>query len=182
MSPPSLRNIAYTQGRGVTSLVCILLLATLGALACASAGGAAAQRSACGLRPSDSSFAAAGHVYRDCGVDTKAQAVNPSARIDFQPSTRGVTNCYSAEVEFVVNAAGFPEVSTARVVRANDPSFGEAVLAAVRTWRYQPAIKNGQPVRQIVDERRAAQTAVVVVPAGGAVPTRPPANAPRPNC
>lgn len=182
MSPPSLPANARLPGRGATSLACILLLTTVGALACASAGGGAAGRkSACGLRPSDSSFAAAGPVYRDCAVDTKAQAVNPSARIDFQPA-RGGTNCYSAEVEFVVNATGFPETNTARVVRANDQSFGEAVLAAVRTLRYQPAIKNGQPVRQIVSERRMAQTAVVAVRAGSAMPTRPPANAPRPNC
>jgi hypothetical protein len=154
--------------------------------ACASAarggggGGASGPKGSCGLRPSDSSFAAGGPVFRDCAVDAKAQALNPSARIDFQPP-RGGGNCYSAEVEFVVNTAGFPETNTARLVRANDQSFGDAVLSAVRTWRYQPARKDGKPVRQIVDERRTAQTAVVVVPAGGSLPSRPPANAP-PSC
>lgn len=159
-----------------------LVTITFGLVACASAGGGAAgHKSACGLRASDSAFAATGPVFRDCAVDTKAQALSSSSGIDFQPR-RGGPTCYSAEVEFVVNATGYPESNTAHVVRANDQGFADAVLAAVRTWRYQPAMKDGKPVRQIVDERRMAQTAVVAAPAGAPVASRPPTNLPPPNC
>jgi hypothetical protein len=160
----------------------MLIAVALGGSACASGSGGAARRArSCALAASDSIFAAAGPVFRDCAVDTKAQAVTPNAKIDFRP-TRGGTNCYSAEAEFVVNSAGMPETKTARLVHATDRSFGEALLDAIANWRYKPAIKDGHPVRQIVDERRMMQTAVVVVPAGSAPPSRPPASAMPPSC
>lgn len=162
-------------------LACILILVALGGSGCASAGGSGARHESCGLRGFDSTFAAAGPVYRDCAVDTKAQAINPNARLDFQPP-RGGSNCYSAEVEFVVSATGSPEMNTARVVHTNDRSFAQALLTAIEAWRYRPAVKDGQHVRQIVSERRMAQTSVVLVRAGSAPPSRLPENAIPPSC
>jgi len=48
-------------------------------------------------------------------------------------------------VEFVVeaNGTGFEP----RVVRATSPEFGEAALAAVTRWKFNPAVKRGLPVR-----------------------------------
>ena len=150
----------------------MVMLVALGGSGCASAGGAAAHHESCGLRASDSTFAAAGPVYRDCGVDKKAEPINPSARIDFRAPQVG-NYCYSADVEFVVNQAGIPESKTVRIVHASEQVFGQAVLDAVSGWRYRPAIKDGRPVRQIVEERRAAQTAVVVVRSGSGPPAGP---------
>lgn len=167
--------------RIVPALTCILIPLTLALSACASGGATAGQRRGCGLQPADSVFAAAGPVYRDCAVDTKAQAVTPNARFDFEP-TRGRSGnaCYTAEVEFVVNEGGSPETNTARIVHTNDQTFAQAFLTAIATWRYRPAVKAGHPVRQIVDERRSVQTAVVIVPMGSLPPARPPSA--RPDC
>src|SRR4051812_21743223 len=83
-------------------------------VACASNGShtAARERTSCGLVGRDSVFALAGPVYHDCAVDRKARLVSTGVHPDFRPTARG---CYSAEVEFVVDAAGRPEVGTARL-------------------------------------------------------------------
>lgn len=163
-------------------MTCILIPGALGVLGCASAAGrTAGQQRSCGLDASDSLFAAGGPVYRDCSVDAKAQPITPNARFDFLRPPGG-PQCYSAQVEFVVSATGYPEMRTARVVRATDKSFGDALLTAVGTWRYRPAIKDGHPVRQIVGERRTIQTVVVAVPAGSPPPSRPPTSAMLPTC
>jgi TonB family protein len=47
-------------------------------------------------------------------------------------------------IEFVVGASG--EVVEAVVVGATHDEFGEAALAAARSWKFQPARKNGRPV------------------------------------
>lgn len=173
-------NTPRAGARGV--LACSLMAGFAVALGCASAGGGPAARQArCGLRAGDSVYAATGPVFRDCAVDRKAGPMSTNSRIDFQPP-RGASLCYSADVEFVVDTVGAPEMRTAHVVRATDASFGRAVLESVANWRYQPAERDGHRVRQIVTDRRMAQTGVVVVPAGSAMPSRPPQNAPRPNC
>lgn len=160
-------------------LTCSLTAIALGVTGCASAGNAGRPR-ACGLQPADSVFAAAGPVYRDCAVDSKAQPVTPNTKFDFQPERGAAPDaCYTAEVEFVVNEAGSPEAKTARVLHTNDQTFAQAFLTAIATWRYRPAVKDGHPVRQIVDERRSVQTATVLVRAGSAPPSRPPIERPR---
>ena len=180
MRPPAHAAHPCDRPRVTAWLTCMLIAVVLGLAGCASAGGAAGQHRDCGLRPSDSAFAVSGPVFRDCAVDTKAQAVTPNARFDFQPERGGAGDaCYSAEVEFVVNEAGSPEMKTAKVVRTNDQTFAQAFLTAVGTWRYRPAVKDGHPVRQIVDEQRKVQTATVMVRAGSGPPARPPDVRPR---
>ncbi len=48
-----------------------------------------------------------------------------------------------AEIEFLVGATG--GVSEARVKSASRPEFGEAALAAVRQWEFEPGTRGGQP-------------------------------------
>jgi TonB family protein len=49
-----------------------------------------------------------------------------------------------AELSFVVNTQGLPiEI---QVRRATEPSFGEASVEALRSWRFEPARKQGQPI------------------------------------
>jgi hypothetical protein len=52
------------------------------------------------------------------------------------------------------------------------------VLETLQAWRYEPAMRDGKTVRQIVIAHEAAATSVVVVPAGSPPPTRP--SSPRP--
>jgi hypothetical protein len=181
MSLPEARKHSQWPRRPNPNLACIVTLVALVGSGCASAGGAAAHHESCALRAADSTFAAGSPVYRDCAVDKKAEPINPSSRIDFRAPQVG-NYCYSADVEFVVDQAGIPEPNTVRIVHANEQVFGQAVLDAVSSWRYRPAIKDGRPVRQIVEERRAVQTAVVVVRAGSGPPAGPPPRTAAPRC
>jgi len=50
----------------------------------------------------------------------------------------------SAVVEFIINTNG--DVVNAFAVAASDPRFGEAAVAAVCRWKFQPGIRNGRTV------------------------------------
>jgi hypothetical protein len=159
-------------------------LALACAIAACSSNHAATAATSCGLRPSDSVFAAAGPVFRDCAVDKKANLTTTNIRPDpssYSGGSRPMNGqCFSVELEFVVGEHGAPELGTARVERSNDPRFADAWLKTLATWRYEPAVRAGKPVRQIVDERRTAATQVVIVAKGSPPPT-PPRERP-PNC
>jgi hypothetical protein len=153
-----------------------LLMASAGmlALACASGGGSSGNRvSGCRLAAQDSVFLARGPVYRDCAVDVRAVQLN-NVPLDYRPTTvpRG-TRCYEAQLLFVVDTRGVPEVETARVVRASDSGLSEALLRTLPQWRYRPAQKDGVPVRQIVTMRREIAVGVVVVRSGSPPPPPP---------
>ena len=47
-------------------------------------------------------------------------------------------------VRFIVTESG--AVDDLRVVKSSDPRFNDAVLAAVRAWRFKPATSQGRPV------------------------------------
>lgn len=119
-------------------------------------------------------------MYRDCAVDQKARLLTTNVRIDFQ-SAASDNGCLSAEIEFVVDTVGVPELGSQRVVRATTRPFGEAVLATVPSLKYEPARLAGAHVRQIVIERRSAMLANVIVPKGSPPPAGPPSKRP-PNC
>jgi hypothetical protein len=148
--------------------------------ACASTGGKSARRGGCDLADRDSVFAVVGPVYRDCAVDRAARLLTTQTHPDYRP-TNPRSTCYSADVEFVVDSTGRPEMPTLQVVRANDQGFGESVLAMVRAWKFDPAVRNGRRVRQIVTSHQMMSTMVVVVPKGVAPPSGPPAQRP-PSC
>jgi hypothetical protein len=94
--------------------------------------------------------------------------------IDLQPAGPLPTSgCFSALLEFVVGTNGVPETETARIVRANNARYGEAVLASLPQWRFEPARKAGVPVRQIVRETRSVAYAIVAVGRGQS-PRAPP--------
>ena len=119
----------------------------------------------CPLRPQDSTFRATGPVFRDCAVKSKAVFLTQSIRPEFHPSTQGASAaCYSAELEYVVDAKGLVETKTARVVRTNSQPLAEALLAILPQWKFQPARLYDQPVRQIVLDRQAVRIRVVTSP------------------
>lgn len=49
-----------------------------------------------------------------------------------------------AVISFVVDVDG--SVKNLRVEKATEPAFGEAALAAVAAWEFEPGRKNGTPV------------------------------------
>ena len=158
-----------------------LIISIAGAIAaCASSGATSGPK--CGLAAADSVYAKRGPVYRDCAVEHRAVALDRSAHGDFNPisPTRGGQSCYSAEIEFVVDTTGTPETETATVVHTNNADFAAAALTAIGRWRYQPAIIQGVPVRQIVREKQVMAVTVVAVPMGQ--PPRPPSPGQRPIC
>lgn len=144
------------------------------AAACAHGGGGAATD--CLLTQADSIHLQSGPVYRDCAVDRVARLSEPSVRVDYRPTGRprpGSVECHYAEVHLVVDASGNPELETARLGSTNERGWGQAVLASVRNWKYEPAQKDGKPVRQIVRERRTAALVVAAVRSGQAAGSPP---------
>src|ERR1041384_1146423 len=47
-------------------------------------------------------------------------------------------------VRIIVDESG--AITTARVLQAKDPRLGDAALAAVKTWKFTPAIENQKPI------------------------------------
>ena len=111
---------------------------------------------------------AGGPVYRDCAVKSKTVLLTRSIHPEFHPTTLGTTRdeCYSAELEYVVDSKGLVETKTARVVRSNSDALAQALMSILPQWRFQPAMLNEQPVRQIVIDRQVVMTRVVVARAG----------------
>lgn len=156
--------------------LCLGVVCMVG-VACATAGrGRAAP---CELAASDAVFARGSAVFRDCSVDRPARFLsNGGMRPDFSPSPMR-SGCYSADLTFVVDSTGHPEIQTARVARTTDTRFAEAELQTLGAWKYEPAIRDGRPVRQIVTAHQALVTAVVAVPRGSPPPSTSPSNLPR---
>ena len=155
---------------GVSSLLTIVAAA---GLACASAGNKPATRESCVLTSRDSAFVGLKPVYRDCAVDRPARFISTDAHPNFRAESRAPA-CYFADLEFVVDSLGKPEVSTARVVRSNYDRFAEAELETLQAWKYEPAVLNGKTVRQIVLSHQTAAISVVLVPKGSPLPSGPP--------
>jgi len=81
-------------------------------------------------------------VYNLKAVDVRPIAIReiePDYPPDLEPILTG-----KAVVVFTVRADG--KVADASVVEADDVSFGEAAIAAVRKWRFRPAELKGAPV------------------------------------
>jgi periplasmic protein TonB len=81
-------------------------------------------------------------------VQLPENATPPVALANAQPGYPEEARRASIEavvvVKFVVTESG--EVTGVTIVRGH-PMFDAAVLAAVRTWRYRPAIYEGRPIR-----------------------------------
>ncbi|MGH7471598.1 MAG: hypothetical protein ACRENP_26900 [Longimicrobiales bacterium] len=157
------------------TIAVMIAAASVLALACASggSGGSGSSRARCRLAPQDSVFLANGPVYRDCAVDARAVLLNPNVAIDYRPTITSGSRCYEVQLVFVVDARGIPETQSARVVKATEPNLANAVLASLGQFRYQPAQKEGVPVRQIVQFGRRMSVGLVAV-RSGTPPPRPP--------
>ena len=137
--------------------------------ACASGGGA--HGSKCEATPADTIYRPFGMVYRPCAVDREARLTS-SPRPTFLPAANGSISCYSADFEFVVDAAGKPVVQTLHTLHANDRSFEASVSEVIPGLLYEPAMKEGHPVNQITKWGTRLSVVKVIAPAGA--PIRPP--------
>jgi hypothetical protein len=145
------------------------------ALCCGCAAQTSA-RSACAPVPDEFSLAGQA-VYRDCGVDQKARLQTGLPRLHYRPAAG--QSCVRAAIDVVVDADGRPVRETARVVRATDPNLAAAMLISLDDMRYEPALKDGRPVPQLVRVERTVAVRIVAVPAGTSPSSvRPPRGGP----
>jgi hypothetical protein len=112
----------------------------------------------------DSAWLAAGTVYRDCDVDRPARLLNPTVPTNYLPPADVIQRCLTALIYVVVDTHGTPELSTARIARTNAPEFARALLRTAQSWLFQPALKRGVPVRQVVAVGRSLILADAVSP------------------
>lgn len=154
------------------------VLLPLLATGCASSGGGkpvahaartdADARAACVPALGDSTlaeFAAYAPFYRACEVDRPARMVPPppgAARVDAAESMgrRPQTSCQSVKFQVIVDEQGRPIPATARVVHSTSMAFAQSALRDLPTMRYEPARKDGRPVRQVTDFGKMVSTSV----------------------
>ena len=66
-----------------------------------------------------------------------------------------------ADFTSIVDTLGVPEVQTIRDLTTTNVDFQEAVRDVIPRLRYQPALLNGAPVRQMVTYQQSAALGVV---------------------
>ena len=109
----------------------------------------------CSGEPADSSLFAAGPIYRDCEVDKPAKVIGNEPRPAMSSTPNTVREgCFYVEYQFVVNTEGQVELGTVEVRRNEMREFEEALRATLGQLRFQPAMKDGVAVRQVVIHRR----------------------------
>jgi hypothetical protein len=126
----------------------------------------------CDLLSGDSSFAQRGPVYLACAVDRPATLMGARPTLAWP---LGPDQCVSAEVRFVVDTAGAPEPALVQITRTNDPSFARAYARSIASRRYEPALRGGTAVRQIVTDGQISANMITRTPiVPGQVVSRPP--------
>lgn len=70
----------------------------------------------------------------------------------YPPAQRAAGIVGNVLVQFVVNTDGAVEVNTIKVLRSTQDAFTDAVRTALAGMRFTPATKDGQPVRQLVQQ------------------------------
>lgn len=91
-------------------------------------------------------------VYFEFQVQKPVRPAPSSARPKYPPSLRAAQVPGDVIVVFVVDTAGLPVVTSARILKSNDALFTDAVLAALPDLRFVPAEIDGRKVRQYVQQ------------------------------
>src|SRR5450432_1202358 len=90
-------------------------------------------------------FAASAKSLEQSYIETCRQGTDVPVPISVvAPHVDGYDIGQSVQVEFVVDTAGKP--SEINIKSASDRDFAEAVVDAVKQWRFAPAQHNGSPV------------------------------------
>jgi TonB family protein len=121
------------------------LLAAI-ALACADARHLVAQ----GTSSTAPAAPAAGPIYDTTQVARRPRVKNavevaPLVSAHYSATQGGMRVAASAELEVVVGVDGAPE--QVRVLRASTPAFAEGIERIARAVRFEPALRDGVPVR-----------------------------------
>jgi hypothetical protein len=125
----------------------------------------------------DSATFLAEPVYRDCEVDRAARRRGGEPRLSMTSvATAGLREgCYFAELEFIIDTTGAIETASVKVTRSEMRELLEATRESMNQLRFEPAMKDGKPVRQVGVYRR---TIAIAAPRGGAAFS----SAPTPRC
>jgi protein TonB len=90
-------------------------------------------------------FAASAKSLEQSYIESARQGSNVPVPISVvAPHVDGYDIGQSVQVEFVVDTTGKP--SAINIKSASDRDFAEAVVDAVKQWRFTPAQHNGSPV------------------------------------
>ena len=93
-------------------------------------------------------------VYNADQVDRRAKLdTTVLLRLTFPPPLFAARVPGLVIAEFVVDSAGRVENGTLGIISSTAPLFTDAVRVALQTASYVPAIKDGRPVRQLVQQR-----------------------------
>jgi len=147
--------MAYTASQGLSSCGTILLW---------SRGRDTEQTNSARRRSIDlEELAASRTVYTPDQVDKQAELAQQPLEVSYPPALFASGIVGSAVAEFVVDAKGEIEPGSFEIFSATHPLFGEAVMQALSRAHYNPAVKDGVAVRQLVHQpfsfaRGAART------------------------
>lgn len=111
---------------------------------------AAPQPTAANARPSNNAAAAPipekPRIYAADDVDVVAPAPVSQTMPLWQPPNDNFRRvAFAGTLEVLIDENG--AVESARMAQATNPIYDQQLLAAVKTWRYTPATKNGQRVK-----------------------------------
>ena len=105
---------------------------------------------------------AEGRVYTAAQVDRLAAVDSAWGEPEYPDSLWKLRVGGRVVAEFVVNRSGTVEPNTFRVVSSTHPAFTTAVQRAVESTRFNPAVRRGEAVSQVVQ-----QPFVFTAPSGG---------------
>lgn len=91
-------------------------------------------------------------VLTELEVDSTVRRDPNSASPEYPPELLSRNIEGSAFVLYIVDSTGLVDLSSYRVVRATHPGFAAAVQSALRKMKFSPAVLDGQPVRQLVQQ------------------------------
>ncbi len=125
----------------------------------------------------DSTLMAGTPVYRDCDVDRPVKRRGAEPRLNMSPASMGALpreGCSYVELEMIVDTAGQVEPTSLRVRRSDSRELEDAVRESVNSLRFEPALKDGKPVRQVWVYKRSIGVVVRVSGQGGFSSAPPP--------
>ena len=117
-------------------------------------------------------------AYQACQVDREARLRGTAPRVQWTPRTSELHDgsCMRADFTFIVDTLGIPDVETIRDVTATNVDFQQAVRDVIPRLRYEPALLNGAPVRQMIAYKQSVGVRIVISssPSGRPSSSRPP--------
>ena len=95
-------------------------------------------------------------VYRECAV---SKPVKTRKVVEPKFETSGTLTCLVARLEFVVDASGKANLTSARVLESNSDAFAKSLIGSLEKWRFDAAELNKEKVAQLVvlDHSQRAQ-------------------------